>query len=151
VVNVGDSRVYRYSPRKGLALITGDHPSAARLEFSAGQVAVQASRTATGDNLGTHPGIAVNSYVVKLGMGDGLLLCSRQILHKREAKWRQRAHRLVKGNLLHSSRDCDGAVGAAAIECGAMLLAERPASLDLAHPGAARRLAEWLCRNPALP
>ena len=76
VVNIGDSRVYHYSPRKGLAQITGDHPSAARLEFSAGQVAVQADRNVTGDYLGTHPGIAVNSFVVKLGAGDGLLLCS---------------------------------------------------------------------------
>ena len=76
VVNIGDSRVYHYSPRKGLAQITGDHPSAARLEFSAGRVAVQADRNVTGDYLGTHPGIAVNSCVVKLGAGDGLLLCS---------------------------------------------------------------------------
>lgn len=44
-----------------------------------------------------------------------------------------------------------GAVAAAAVECGALLLAERPDSLDLAHPGAARRLANWLGRNPALP
>jgi hypothetical protein len=43
------------------------------------------------------------------------------------------------------------AVAAAAIECNAILLAERPASLDLALPGAARRLAAWLGENPALP
>ena len=76
IVNVGDSRVYHYSLRKGLALITSDQSSSARLEFSAGQVAVQASHAITGDNLGTHPGIAVNSFVAQLGQGDGLLLCS---------------------------------------------------------------------------
>lgn len=76
IVNVGDSRAYHYSPCKGLAQITGDHASAARLEFSAGQTVVQAGRSVTGDNLGTHPGIAANSFVVKLSMGDGLLLCS---------------------------------------------------------------------------
>lgn len=43
------------------------------------------------------------------------------------------------------------AVAAAAIECGAVLLAERPASLDLTLPGAPRRLAEWLGQNPTLP
>ena len=35
------------------------------------------------------------------------------------------------------------AAGAAAI-CGALLLSARPASLDLACPGAARRLGPWL-------
>jgi hypothetical protein len=43
------------------------------------------------------------------------------------------------------------AVAAAAVECGAVLLAERPASLDLALRGASRRLPEWLGANPALP
>jgi hypothetical protein len=36
------------------------------------------------------------------------------------------------------------AVSAAALECDAVLLPERPPSLDLAVPGAARRLASWL-------
>jgi hypothetical protein len=36
------------------------------------------------------------------------------------------------------------AVVAAAAECGATLLDQRPESLDLAEPGALRRLAEWL-------
>ena len=36
------------------------------------------------------------------------------------------------------------AVAAAAAECGATLLDRRPESLDLAAPGASRRLAEWL-------
>jgi len=122
VVNVGDSRVYHYSPRKGLALITGDHPSAARLEFSAGQVAVQASRTATGDNLGTHPGIAVNSYVVKLGMGDGLLLCSdglwkmveaveiEQIMSNRRVSLGQTATVLVQAALRGNGEDTASAI-----------------------------------------
>lgn len=44
------------------------------------------------------------------------------------------------------------AVAAAAVECGALLLGERPASLDLALPGASRELIGWLGgRNPALP
>lgn len=36
------------------------------------------------------------------------------------------------------------AVAAAAAECGAVLLDRRPESLDLAEPGALRRLTEWL-------
>lgn len=42
--------------------------------------------------------------------------------------------------------DCSAyeAVSAAACECGAIVLAERPVSLDLARPGAARLLAAWL-------
>ena len=36
------------------------------------------------------------------------------------------------------------AVGAAAAECGTLLLFERPAALDLSAPGASRRLAAWL-------
>lgn len=42
--------------------------------------------------------------------------------------------------------DCPAfaSVAAAAAECGAMVLAERPPSLDLARPDATRRLTEWL-------
>jgi len=42
------------------------------------------------------------------------------------------------------------AVAAAAVECGAVLLDRRPAALDLAAPGAARRLAAWLGARPLL-
>lgn len=39
------------------------------------------------------------------------------------------------------------AVAAAAAECGAVLRDRRPESLDLAEPGAMRRLPPWLARD----
>jgi PPM family protein phosphatase len=76
VVNAGDSRVYHYSPRKGLAQITGEYPSATRVEFASEQTALQPGRTVLSDHLGIQPGISVHSFVVKLDEGDALLLCS---------------------------------------------------------------------------
>ena len=47
--------------------------------------------------------------------------------------------------------DCPGftAVAAAAATIGALVLADRPAALDLAEPGADRRLLAWLHRDNA--
>lgn len=76
VVNAGDSRVYHYSSRKGLAQITGEYPSATRVEFASEQAALQPGRAVLVDHLGIQPGISVNSFVLKLDKGDVLLLCS---------------------------------------------------------------------------
>ena len=48
---------------------------------------------------------------------------------------------------------CPGhfAAAGAAASCGALLLPARPASLDMALPGAARRLGPWLAPQDATP
>ena len=49
-----------------------------------------------------------------------------------------------KALVLWRSAPAYDAVAAAAVECGAELMPERPPSLDLAGPGASRRLGDWL-------
>ncbi len=51
------------------------------------------------------------------------------------------------------SADCPAyaSVASAAAERGAALLSARPPALDLAEPGAMRRLPDWLAKSPWLP
>jgi serine/threonine protein phosphatase PrpC len=80
VVNVGDSRTYRYSPASGLTRITRDHSTVEEL-IASGVITPEERYTDRRRNqihrcLGDKPDVDVDVFTVRLGKSDRLLLCS---------------------------------------------------------------------------
>jgi len=80
VVNVGDSRTYRYRKSDGLHQVTRDHSIVARLvehgAITADQVYTHPKRNEIYRSLGNHPSVEVDTFTVPVRVGDVLLLCS---------------------------------------------------------------------------
>ncbi len=80
VVNIGDSRTYRYRPSTGLSQITRDHSIVARLVedgvITRDEMYSHPDRNQIYRCVGMHASIEMDTFVVPLQAGDILLLCS---------------------------------------------------------------------------
>ena len=80
IANVGDSRVYLYRESEGLAQITRDHSSVARLveagAITPDEVYSHPKRNEIYRSLGHQSTVKVDTFNVPLQVGDLLLLCS---------------------------------------------------------------------------
>ena len=80
IANVGDSRVYLYRESDGLAQITRDHSTVARLvetgAITPDEVYAHPKRNEVYRSLGHQAAVKVDTFSVPLQVGDLLLLCS---------------------------------------------------------------------------
>jgi serine/threonine protein phosphatase PrpC len=80
IVNVGDSRTYRYRPGKGMEQVTRDHSVVARLMedgvISREDIYTHPKRNQIYRCLGEHASVEVDTFVRTLQADDVLVLCS---------------------------------------------------------------------------